>query len=203
VISVRRPSFERVEEYRRELLSVEPTALPAEHPPPGFRRDRFTRTMGNGEADFERARLGLQQWVAHRGSGVEVYPADAPPAPGSVVAILTRQLGLWVLAACRIESVVDEPRRFGFVYATLPDHPECGYESFFVGDDDGVITFEIEAVSRPGTPIVRLGAPVTRELQRRASHGYLDALRAFVQPSGSSVSCRRGARPTGGRAPRW
>ena len=85
-----------------------------------------------------------------RGSGVEVVPDDAALLPGTTVAILTRQLGLWVLAACRIESVIDEPRRFGFVYSTLPDHPECGYESFVVTNVDDEIVFTIDAVSRPG-----------------------------------------------------
>jgi uncharacterized protein (UPF0548 family) len=134
--------------------------------------------------DFDRARRGLERWAAHRGSGVEIHPPNAPLAAGTTVAILTRQLGLWVLAACRVESVIDEPTRFGFVYATLPDHPEQGYESFIVHEVDGKIIFEIDAVSRPGIPIVRLGAPVTRLLQRRASDAYLAALHSWVNTQG-------------------
>ncbi len=41
-----------------------------------------------------------------------------------------------------VESVIDQPTRFGFVYATLPDHPEQGYESFIVNDVDGEITWD-------------------------------------------------------------
>ena len=78
------------------------------------------------------------------------------------------------------DYVIDEPTRFGFVYATLPDHPEQGYESFVVSNVDGEIVLQIDAVSRPGIPIVRLGAPVTRLLQRRASDAYLAALRSWV-----------------------
>jgi len=180
VISVRRPAPERVEEYRRARLHSTPTALPASEPPPGFRHDTFSRAIGSGPADFERARRGLHQWAAHRRSGVEIFPTDAGLAPGSTVAILTRQLGLWVLASCRIETVINESTRFGFVYATLPDHPEQGYESFVVSDTDGEVMFEIEAVSRPGIPLVRFGAPVTRILQSRASDAYLAALHSFV-----------------------
>ncbi len=113
--------------------------------------------------------------------GVEVFPADATLAAGATIAILTRQLGLWVLAACRIESVIDEPTRFGFVYATLPDHPECGYESFVASIDGDEVTFTIDAVSRPGIPLVRLGAPLTRVLQRRATNAYLAALGRYVE----------------------
>lgn len=96
------------------------------------------------------------------------------------VAIVTRQLGLWVLAACRVMSVIDEPSKFGFVYATLPDHPEEGYESFVVHETGGSVIFRIEAVSRPGVPLVRVGAPVTRILQRRASDAYLEALATWI-----------------------
>lgn len=136
--------------------------------------------VGHGRAGFERARLGLQRWAAHRSSGVEVFPADAPVAPGSVVALVTRTLGLWLLFGCRVESVIDDPDRFGFVYATLPGHPECGYESFVVGLVGRDVLFEIEAVSRPGIALVRVGAPVTRVIQRRATEAYLDALAAWI-----------------------
>ena len=180
MISVRHPSAEHVEAYRQARLDSPPTALPADEPPPGFRRDIFTRPIGSSAGDFERARHGLERWAAHRGSGVEVFPDTAALAPGSTVAIVTRQLGLWVLAACRVASVIDEPSRFGFVYATLPDHPECGYESFIVTFVDGQVTFEIEAVSRPGILLVRLATPMTRVLQRRASEAYLAALEAWV-----------------------
>jgi uncharacterized protein (UPF0548 family) len=110
-----------------------------------------------------------------------VFPADAMPEPGATVTVLTRQAGLWVLAACRVETVIDEPGRFGFVYATLPGHPERGYESFVVRNEGGSVTFEIDAVSRPGLTLVRLVAPVARALQRRASGAYLDAMEAWVR----------------------
>jgi uncharacterized protein (UPF0548 family) len=110
-----------------------------------------------------------------------VFPADAALTAGTTVGIRTRQLGLWVVAACRVESVIDEPTRRGFVYSTLPDHPECGYESFVVDLDGDDVVFAIEAVSKPGIVLVRAVAPLARELQRRASEAYLDALRAHVQ----------------------
>ncbi|MEO6627401.1 MAG: DUF1990 family protein, partial [Aquihabitans sp.] len=82
--------------------------------------------------------------------------------------------------ACRVGTVIDEATRFGFVYATLPDHPAAGYESFVVSNVEGEINFQIDAVSRPGAALLRLGAPVTRVLQRRATAAYLTALHAWV-----------------------
>jgi uncharacterized protein (UPF0548 family) len=170
-----------VEGYRRGCLDATPTCEPADEPPAGFRRDTFRRTLGTGSATFDRARRGIESWTAHRGAGVEVFPADAPIEAGETVAIVTRQLGLWVLAACRVVSVVDTPLTYGFTYVTLPDHPECGYESFTIRAEDETVVFEIEAVSRPGIAIVRLGAPITKELQRRASNAYISALELWTR----------------------
>lgn len=76
--------------------------------------------------------------------------------------------------------MVDEASTFGFTYATLPDHPECGYESFVVRLDRDDVRFDIQAISRPGVPLVRVGAPVTRQLQKRATNGYLRALEQWT-----------------------
>lgn len=180
MISLRRPSPDHVAEYRSALESIAPTCTPAPVPPPGFRRDVFQGSLGSGPSAFEQGRLGLEAWAAHRGSGVDVFPEDAELHAGLAVALVTQQLGLWVLAACRVTSVVDEDDRFGFTYATLPDHPEHGYETFLVVDHGDEVRFTIEAVSRPATPLVQLGLPVTRWLQRRATHRYLEALQAWV-----------------------
>ena len=180
MISVRKPSTDDLARYRDARLGAEPTCLPADEPPRGFHREVYRAVVGAGPAAFDRARLGIQQWAAQIGSGFEVVPADAPIVEGAVVAFSTQQLGLWIVAACRIESVIDEPHRYGFVYATLPDHPECGYESFMVSEADGVVTYELVPVSKPGVAIVRLGAPVTRLLQRSAANGYIAAMKRFV-----------------------
>jgi uncharacterized protein (UPF0548 family) len=180
VISLTRPSQEKVEKYRMARIGAAPTALPSSEPPAGFHHARFTRVIGSGSGDFELAKDGLERWVAHRRSGIEVFPPVVGLDEGSTVVLLTRQVGLWVLAACRVVSVIDEPTRFGFIYATLPDHPECGFESFVITTAGAEVTFDIEAVSRPGVALVRLVAPVGRALQRRASDAYLDAMQEWV-----------------------
>lgn len=176
MISLRRPSLSAIAAYGEARFSASPTCTPGQASLNQFRHERFNRDVGMGERDFEQARNGLMDWAAHRGSGVEVFPATAEVREGETVTILTRQLGLWVLAACRVLSVVDQPTEFGFTYATLPDHPECGYESFTVVLEAGTVRFDIEATSKPGIPLVRIGSPVTRLLQKRATDSYLDSL---------------------------
>jgi uncharacterized protein (UPF0548 family) len=109
-----------------------------------------------------------------------VFPPTVGVEEGATVALLTRQVGLWVLAACRLVSVIDQPTRYGFLYATLPDHPECGVESFVITTEGLEVTFDIEATSRPGVALVRLVALVGRALQRRATDAYLAAMRDWV-----------------------
>ncbi len=56
----------------------------------------------------------------------------------------------FIEVVCRVVDVVDQPDRCGFVYGTLPNHPEQGEESFIASRSaNGVLTFEIVAVSRP------------------------------------------------------
>ncbi len=176
MISLHRPTAAEITDYRDSRVGAEPTSVPSPSTPQGFRTERFSRHIGAGDADFQRARTGLHQWRAHRGSGVEVHPQTAEVAEGETVAIVTRQLGLWVLAACRVGSVTDEPDVVGFTYMTLPDHPECGYETFTVRRTHDEVRFDIEATSKAGVLLVQLATPVTRRLQRRATNRYLDAL---------------------------
>jgi uncharacterized protein (UPF0548 family) len=148
---------------------------------PGYRTDRYEAELGRGAVVFARAVAGLRAWAAHRGAGVRVEPPDAPLEEGTTVVVVTRLGPASVLAACRVVAVVDEPDRFGFAYGTLPLHPESGEEAFLVerGPDDAV-RFRVVAVSRPAHPLARLGAPVTRLVQRRVTSRYLEGLRRAI-----------------------
>jgi uncharacterized protein (UPF0548 family) len=77
-------------------------------------------------------------------------------------------------------QVVDEPDRYGFAYGTLPGHPEQGEESFLLTRDGDTIHFEIAAFSRPHDLLTKLGGPVARAVQRRATQQYLDGMRAWM-----------------------
>ena len=113
VITLRQPTSFDVECYVAARTDTDPTERPAPVPPAGFRAERFTRVIGTDRADFHLASEGLESWVAHRGSGVDVFPAEAELVAGSTVGFRSRQLGLWVVAACLVESVIDESNCVG------------------------------------------------------------------------------------------
>jgi uncharacterized protein (UPF0548 family) len=73
--------------------------------------------------------------------------------------------------------MVDDAASFGFAYGTLPEHPEKGEELFLVTRGaNGQVRFEIVAFSRPHDLVTRLGGPLARRLQVRATARYLDAM---------------------------
>jgi uncharacterized protein (UPF0548 family) len=147
----------------------------------GFRHDSYSGALGRGRADLQAGRDGLRAWAAHTGAGVSISPPTEPLAVGATVIGTTSVGPMHVLIPCRVVYIVDEDDRFGFAYATLPGHPECGEEAFVValtGEDD--VTFTISSHSRPAEFLARLGGPVSRFVQRRTNQAYLAALRAFV-----------------------
>jgi uncharacterized protein (UPF0548 family) len=170
---LRRPDGAQIARYlaaqrglRLSYVAVGATATgPA---PPGFAFDHNRQRLGEGEAAFARARADLRAWRMFPAPWTAVEPAGAPIAAGEVVAVLVRTAGVWWLNASRIVYAIDEPRRFGFAYGTLPGHAECGEERFLVEwlSDDSV-WYDLRAFSRPRHWAARLGRPVARALQRR------------------------------------
>ncbi|MGA2522133.1 MAG: DUF1990 domain-containing protein [Acidimicrobiales bacterium] len=151
--------------------------------PAGFRHDAYRLELPGGPEVFARARRGLETWQAHLGAGLRVHPAHPPQVGGTVVVAIP--LGpLTAIAPCRIVGVIDEPRRYGFAYGTLPGHPESGEESFLVeAADDGAV-LHIVAASRPSGVLARLGAPVGRRIQTATTRRYLDALARWTAADG-------------------
>lgn len=136
--------------------------------PPGFVEDHNRQRLGDGEAVFARAQAAVRAWRMFPSPWTAIEPADAPIAEGTVVAVHVRVLGTWWLNATRIVYVLDEPRRFGFAYGTLPGHAECGEERFVVewlADDS--VWYDLRAFSRPRHALARLGYPFARAYQRR------------------------------------
>jgi uncharacterized protein (UPF0548 family) len=148
--------------------------------PPGFRHDRYGELLGDGADVFARACDGLRRWEAHRAAGVTLTPAVPEMRAGTTLLVQTRVGPVHVVGGCRILHVVDEPGRFGFVYGTLPSHPEVGEEAFTVVARDDGVHFEVMAVSRGSEPLVRMAAPLARAAQARIARGYLRGLADFV-----------------------
>ena len=94
------------------------------------------------------------------------------------VALVLGGSRIGLVLPCRVVHVVDEPRRRGFAYGTLPGHPEQGEESFMVSHEpDGSVVLRISAFSRPGNALSRLCGPLARWVQDRMTNRYVDAAR--------------------------
>jgi uncharacterized protein (UPF0548 family) len=186
VFAARRPDAEHLSHFLARqrtapLTDPEVGATLAGSLPDGYHHDRSSIELGGGDEIWARARLGIDQWRAPAAAGISIEPPDAPIAVGTTVAIITRLGPAVVVAACRIVAVVDEPDRYGFAYGTLPAHPEEGEELFLVTrDETGTVRFEITAFSRPHDRLTRLGGPVARRVQQRATRRYLEGMREFV-----------------------
>jgi len=149
--------------------------------PAGFDRDHNRQPLGTGAAAFVAARDAIRAWAMFPAPLTRIEPAGVPIVEGEVVAVVARALGLWWLNAARIVYVIDEPRRFGFAYGTLPGHVERGEERFLVEwlDDDSV-WYDVDAFSRPGYWMTRLARPLTRRIQRRFARMSKAAMRDAV-----------------------
>jgi len=113
----------------------------------------------------------------HSRSGFALYPNALRLSMESTVLVLLRVGPIVAVAPCRIVYLVDEPDRFGFAYGTLPGHPESGEEAFVVDHlPGGDVQFTVTAFSRPTGLLPRLGGPVTRLVQSRATRAYLRAM---------------------------
>ncbi|MFL6062517.1 MAG: DUF1990 family protein [Marmoricola sp.] len=145
--------------------------------PPGYRHLEETFALGHGTATFERAAAAVMCWQVQRGAGLRVQASTDGVEEGTV-AIVRIGLGpLSLRAPVRVLRVIDQPGRRGFVYGTLPGHPESGEEAFVVelADDDAVV-LHIVAFARAATTLSRLGGPVTWFIQRRVTRRYGRAL---------------------------
>jgi uncharacterized protein (UPF0548 family) len=149
--------------------------------PDGYHHSRAVIELGQGERAFAAGCDALREWAGHAYLGIAITPDHAPLETGVVVVARIPLGPLVVFAPCRIVSVVSELNSFGFAYGTLPGHPERGEESFVVrrGSDD-VVRFEVAAFSTPSGYLVRLGGPIPRWIQQRATRGYLEGVRRVV-----------------------
>ncbi|MEU9557804.1 DUF1990 domain-containing protein [Streptomyces fumanus] len=134
--------------------------------PPGFHPLHVRTRLGEGEPVFRRAAEAVLTWEMHRSLGVGLDAGADRAAPGVDVTVTLAGL---IKAPCRVVWAVEEPRRAGWAYGTLPGHPECGEESFVVDrTGDGTVWLTVTAFSRPAKWYARAGGAATRGLQ----HAY-------------------------------
>lgn len=135
--------------------------------------------VGRGHQVFADAGNAITRWQVQLRAGLNVS-ASAPTAlPGTVVLLGLGVGPLRVSAPCRVVYAVDEPRRRGFAYGTLPGHPESGEEAFIVEHhDDGTVTFTVTAFSKPSSAAARAAGPAGRLIQSWITTRYLRSLRS-------------------------
>ncbi len=178
--------------------------LPLSYDPPGLldrsatsgQLDEQVVTIGQGSADFRRARQALTGWKHFDIGWVEAFPDRPSIEAGVVVAVLIHHLGVWSLNGARVLPGVvhDEGGHvFGFAYGTLTNHAESGEERFEVRLDPatGQVTYGIRAISWPQHPLARLGQPIVRHLQARFRRESAAAMAAAVGTAGPSTAGRR------------
>lgn len=147
--------------------------------PAGYHHQHVSARIGAGRTAFEAAGEALLTWGMHEGAGLTARVSDRRVRVGAVAELRLGRGRLGLRIPVRVLEVVDEPRRRGFVYGTLPGHPERGEESFVVElTADGAVFFDLVAFSRGGRWFTVLGAPVARAGQYLVSERYASALRA-------------------------
>src|SRR5258705_12184920 len=126
--------------------------------------------LGDREDVYLRAVAALKSWKQFDLGWVTIVPPNTPVEVGRTVAVQARTFGFWSLSAARIVYVIEDEapvKRFGFAFGTLPNHVECGEERFTIErHEDDSVWYDIYAFSHPQHPLVRLGFPIARKLQR-------------------------------------
>lgn len=168
---------------QRRLAAAEFTypEVGATHPdsllPPGYHHLTEHRRIGSGPAAFDAAVTDLFSWQVYPRCHIPLAVSTDTASVGAIVRLGIGVAPLRLLIPCRVVYVLDEARRKGWAYGTLPGHPESGEESFYLehGADEQV-TFSIRAFSRPGSLLTRLAPAPNRWVQGFMTKRYLNSL---------------------------
>lgn len=164
-----------------------PTSPTVDH----YRAEVRIGPLDTASAAFDRVRDRLfsyaifPSWLIHY--------ASCPPGPIAEGTTIVQRVVFGPTAlemAVRVIAVWNREQRSlaeaGFTYATVAGHAECGVATFQVRRDEGQrVTVYIEARSRPGTHLTRLGRPVARLFQRTLTRVALHRLASAGGSGGS------------------
>jgi uncharacterized protein (UPF0548 family) len=165
-------------------LTYRETGATAGDLPAGYRHIRHRVPIGHGHAILASAGKAVFHWQVQLRSGLRVSASSPAATPGTVL-LLSLGIGpLRLQAPCRVVYTVNEPRRQGFAYGTLPGHPETGEEAFIIEHhDDDTVHLTITAFSRPATRLAKIAGPLGTAAQRTITARYL---RSLAQPRRST-----------------
>jgi uncharacterized protein (UPF0548 family) len=147
--------------------------------PAGYHHLTRRVVIGRGHQVFADAAADIAGWQVQLRAGLTVSASALTAVPGTVAVLGLRAGPLRLSAPCRVVYAVDQPRRQGFAYGTLPGPPESGEEAFVTEHhDDDTVSFTITAFSRPSTIMARIAGPAGRLVQNWATTRYLRSLRS-------------------------
>ena len=136
--------------------------------------------LGTGPEVFQRAVAAIKAWKQFDLGWVKLVPEGTRLEPGAVVAVQARHFGFWSLNACKVVSVIEEERKFGFAYGTLKGHVEKGEERFTIEwEANDSVWYDIFAFSKPGRLLVKLTKPLAQRLQKRFARDSLARMKAL------------------------
>lgn len=107
------------------------------------------------------------------------FDADGTPyvGAGTSLRLHGRLDGMRVDAHLRVISVIEEPRRVGFVLGTIGESVVSGEESFVVERrENDEVWFGVRAFDRPVAPAYRLFRPLVKRRRRHLFRTYLRAM---------------------------
>lgn len=131
--------------------------------PDGYHHMRYRARVGRGREAFEQAAATVLEWRMHAALHLRPQPERPRAEPGSVVSL---KLGP-IRARCAVVWALDEPRRRGFAYGTLPGHPERGEESFLIEwDERDEVWLAITVFSTGAAWYTRAAGPLVPWFQR-------------------------------------
>jgi uncharacterized protein (UPF0548 family) len=144
----------------------------AHEPPDGYRGRSATARIGLGEARWNFASREVMHWGVKTRSGFRV-DATGPAGEGDDLIV---RFGA-IREPVRVVAVIDELRRRGFSYGTLPGHPIRGEETFVVEHkQDDSVWLTVSSFSRSAQGLWGAAYPVLLLAQRVFLARYLRAL---------------------------
>ena len=168
---------------RLDFSYVEVGATCAATLPAGYHHIDHSTTIGTGHKTFTLLAEALLRWDLQRMAGLVVGTSHDAVTIGATVLNATPGRPT-LIAPCRVVDVLDEHRRRGFSYGTLPGHPLRGEERFTVEfDAAGRVVLRIVSFSAP-SGVARLAAPLARVGQRVINRHYAAAACRIVAPAG-------------------
>jgi uncharacterized protein (UPF0548 family) len=149
--------------------------------PAGYHHVSRHVQIGTGATQFAAATTSLWQWQMHRRCRMTVHTSPGLVA-GQNVLMRVGFGPVRLTTPCRVVYVVEDPRRRGFAYGTLPGHVESGEEAFIVThENDDSVWLDIVAFSRPATTLMKVTGPIGRFGQSRVTDRYVAAMRALAR----------------------